>query len=59
MFSFIKSIFTQKESDVKASLQTVGDKTGLFVGGELLGTYARRRDAVRGAARRGFVVLNG
>jgi hypothetical protein len=44
--------FLNTEDTMKATIQPVGDKFGLFTGGELVGTYARKRDAVRGASRR-------
>jgi hypothetical protein len=43
--------------DMKATIQPVGEKFGLFAGGELVGTYARKRDAVRGATRREFHLI--
>lgn len=43
--------------DMKATIQPVGEKFGLFAAGELVGTYARKRDAVRGATRREFHLI--
>lgn len=70
MFSKFKSFFfgvtdttlptlnlTTKDTTMKATIQPVGEKFGLFTGGQLVGTYARERDAKRGAARRELTVI--
>jgi hypothetical protein len=47
-----------QENTMKAFIRPVGDKTGLFYSdGRLITTYARTRDASRGAARRGLTVI--
>lgn len=47
----------KKENTVKAFIQPVDNKFGIFAGNELVGTYSRRRDAVRGVARRGLTLV--
>ena len=64
MFTTVKNWFfgvtpTNKETTVKASVITTPNGAMLInSNGDVLGTYSRRRDAVRGAARKGILVLS-
>lgn len=56
MFAFLKQYFTENLGvNSMASILHTDAGFGLFDrSGELIQTYGRRRDAVRGAARRGL-----
>jgi hypothetical protein len=59
MFNFFKSFFySTKEAPVKATIQPLNGNFGLYSGGSLVGTYARARDAKRGATRRGLTLID-
>jgi hypothetical protein len=63
MFKFLKSLFAIN-SNGENNMENIGiiaplsnGRTGLFVkGGDLIQSYARARDARRGAARHGLVL---
>lgn len=55
--SYIDSFFTNQETVMPATIKPVNSAFGLFDNrGDLVQTYARARDAKRGATRRGFTV---
>jgi hypothetical protein len=60
MFTWIKNMFTSTEGETNMTAKIVPTEDGKFKLTTLrtgtVGTYSRRRDAVRGAKRRGFVV---
>lgn len=58
MFNFLKDLFNSGENNVVTIAEVDGrfalcDRRGIQIGDA---TYSRRRDAVRGATRRGLVV---
>lgn len=56
MFNFIRNFF-QEDTTMFAKIEQHPFGFALKTrSGETLGTYSRRRDAVRGATRRGFTV---
>ena len=72
MFGFIKTIFTAEERPLQLDDHEFGVsvdgfatirqmKNGKFRllvnGNEVVGTYGRKRDAIRGAARKGLFVV--
>lgn len=60
MFTFIKNVlgFNSKENDMTGRIQKLPTgKFALVARGESLGFYTRRRDAVRGAKRRGVMLM--
>jgi hypothetical protein len=61
MFNFQSRIFkrffgAEAETQEFINMARITEGNQLFVNGELIGTYSRRRDAVRGAKRRGLVI---
>lgn len=56
----LDTILTQKVDEMKAYTQPLADgRTGLFTtNGTLVSSFARPRDAKRGAERRGLVIIN-
>lgn len=53
-----KDFYLEGNRDMRPALNRafIDDDNNLFVNGEFVGSYSRRRDARRGAARRGLSV---
>lgn len=50
--------YTDEDNTMRVNINEINDKFALSdKSGQVIWTYARKRDAVRGAARRGFTVV--